>query len=79
MNKEVSTIKKFRNKVVGLTILGSAALANAAPADYLDSLQTNMSNAATKIDSTTTVMLGIAMGLIIFGLVLRVLKRTGKI
>lgn len=79
MNKKVSTIKKFRNKVVGLSILGSAALANAAPADYLDSLETSMSTAATKIDSTTTVMLGIAMGLIIFGLVLRVLKRTGKI
>lgn len=79
MNKKVSTIKKFRNMVVGLSILGSAALANAAPADYLDSLETSMSTAATKIDSTTTVMLGIAMGLIIFGLVLRVLKRTGKI
>lgn len=76
---EVSAFKKFRNKVVTGAVLGTAALANAAPADYLDTLQTNMSNAATKIDSTTTIMLGIALGLIVFGLVLRVLKRTGKI
>lgn len=74
-----NNLHSLRNKIVGGAVLASAAVCSAAPVDYLDTLSQVAEDAESKVNTAVPLFLAVAVSLLIFGYVIRVLKKSAKV